>query len=161
MKDIIGLILAVLILFGGCGQKGEAPPEENGNLGVQIQNVQVRMHDEAAPILEALGKPLSYTEVPSCAFEGMEKNYYYGSFYVTTRPEDGNEYIQCLWFTDDSVATEEGVRIGDSREAVEAAYGADSKKGENEYVIQEGNAKLVILLTNDLVTHVQYDALIE
>jgi len=119
------------------------------------------MHDEAAPILEALGKPLQYTEVPSCAFDGVEKNYYYGSFYVTTRPEAGNEYIQCLWFTDDSVATGEGIRIGDSREAVEAAYGTDCKRGENEYVIQKEKAKLVILLTNDLVTHVQYDALTE
>ena len=39
---------------------------------------------EVADVIAALGEPTSYYEVPSCAFEGLEKIYDYSSFEITT-----------------------------------------------------------------------------
>jgi len=160
MKDIIGLILAVLILFGGCGNDTSGSTEEKRKLELTTQDITIQIPADAAPVLQALGEPIQYTEVPSCAFEGMEKTYFYGSFYITTRPEAGKESICTLWFADDSIATDEGVRIGDPREAVEAAYGTNCRKEEDEYVIEGDDSKLTILVKDGSVSHILYEEII-
>lgn len=155
MKDIIGLILAVLILFGGCGQETES--EEK--LTVHLGELTVQMGDPAEPVLAELGQPSRIQEIPSCAFEGMETTYCYGSFYLTAYPGEDGTVIGSLWFSDDTHSTAEGIRIGDSREAVEASYGV-SIEG-NAWEVRKGNTVLTVLLTEDLVSSIQYQLLME
>lgn len=61
-------------------------------------------------LVAALGELRSCTESPGCAFEGVDRIYYYGGFYLSTSQMDGTQCIQCLWFADDTVATEAGGR---------------------------------------------------
>jgi len=158
MKDIIGLILAILILLGGCSSESESSATVDKEYIYDHPKTQIRMHDDAAPVLEALGEPLSSTEQASCAFDGLEITYCFGSFYMSTYPDGDIERIYSLWFADDSAATAEGLRIGDPVETLETLYGI-SYRGEKEITLEGTTGKLKILLSDNMVTSIQYEAI--
>jgi hypothetical protein len=62
---------------------------------------------------------------------------------------------------DDTLSTPEGVAIGDSKEKVESTYGADGYNGINAYEYTKGDCKLTIIMENDLVSSIQYGAVLE
>ena len=132
---------------------------EQDTLTFTYNGLEIAPHAEAAPVIEALGEPKSYTEETSCAFEGLDKTYYYGSFYLATYPMEGKDYVYTLWFADDTVTTAEGIRIGSPQSQVEEAYGADSFNGSNSYVVTKGKCRLVILIEGETVSGVRYEAI--
>ena len=188
MKKLICLILALTFVFAlaACGDESTQPagdsttaannaqPEDNAASDAPAEETaavaegeaytftyggtKIAMNAEAAPILEALGEPKSYTEEESCAFEGLDKTYYFGSFYLQTYPEADTDYIYCLWLVDDSVETEEGIYIGATQAQVEAAYGAEWFNGKNAYVVKTGDCTLTIILDSGVVNSIQYTA---
>ena len=181
MKKTIALTLALCLLLAltacGSSEGGSNAGANNGATGAAggQQNVitetqpvaedsftftyngtKICMHAPAAPIIAALGEPKTYTEEPSCAFQGMDKTYYYGSFYMTTYPVDDKDYVYRWWFVDDTVATEEGIYIGSTQTEVEAAYGADTFNGSNAYIISDEVGTLTIILEEGKVSSIQY-----
>ena len=112
-------------------------------------------------MLEALGEPKSYTEESSCAFEGLDKTYYYGSFYLSTYPMGGKDFVYVLWFADDTVTTAEGIRIGSTQAQVETAYGKDAFNGTNAFEMSKGSSKLTILITDGIVSGIRYEGIID
>lgn len=161
MKKISILLLAALMLFGMMGCDSSDPAPQQDNFTFTYHGTQILLNSDAAPIVDALGEPKSYTEEPSCAFDGLDKTYYYGSFYLSTYPLDGRDYVYSIWFVDDSVATVEGIRIGNTRAEVESAYGADCFNGGNAYTQTKGDSKLTIILTDETVSSIQYEVIIE
>ena len=152
MKKLMALLLAALLLTG-CGGNREKPEYvfETGGMTIAMD---MEMH----PILNALGEPLALTEEPSCAFTGMDRTYYYGSFYIQTYPLEGEEHVRSLWFADDSITTPEGIGLGADRQQVEAAYGSKGWNGTNAYVMTAGHSSLTVLMEGDTVCGVRYDA---
>lgn len=118
----------------------------------------IAMSDDAAPIVTALGEPKSYTEEESCAFEGLSKTYYFGSFYLETYPDGETDRVYSVWLVDDSVTTEEGIYIGSNQQQVEDAYGAEWYNGKNAYIVKAGDCILTIILDNGAVSSIQYTA---
>ena len=157
MKRISLFLLAAIMLLSlaGCGSTDIDPQEENFTF--TYNGTKITLGAEAAPIIDALGEPRSYTEAPSCAFEGMDKTYYYGSFYLSTYPLNGKDFVYSFWFADGSVATEEGIRIGSTKAKVEAIYGADCFNGANAYTQAQSNSKLTILLKDGIVSSILYE----
>lgn len=158
MKRIITILLAMLCL-AGCSAP-EAPAEQD-TLTFTYNGLEIAPHADAAPVIEALGEPKSYTEETSCAFDGLDKTYYYGSFYLATYPRDGKDYVYTIWFADDTVTTAEGIRIGSTQTQVEEAYGPDSFDGSNSYVITKGKSRLVILIEDETVSGIRYEAILD
>lgn len=158
MKRIITILLALLTL-AGCAAP-EAPAGQD-TLAFIYNGVEIAPHADAAPVIEALGEPKSYTEETSCAFEGLDKTYYYGSFYLATYPMDGKDSIYTIWFADDTVTTAEGIRIESPQSQVEEAYGADSFNGTNSYVITQGQSRLVILIAEGAVSGIRYEGILD
>ncbi len=171
MKKLIifALIACMLLSFAGCQSGSEAgastkPSENAGSQAEQTEKgftftykgTEITMHAPAAPILAALGEPVKYTESASCAFDGLDKSYYYGSFYLDTYPKGEEDFVYGWWFADDSVSTEEGIYIGSSRAEVEKAYGTDGYNGTNAYVISRGGATLTVILEEGVVSSIQY-----
>lgn len=149
------------MLFGlaGCGPADNDLQEDT--FSFTYNGIKITLGAEAAQIIDALGEPRSYTEEPSCAFDGMDKTYYYGSFYLSTYPVDGKDYVYDLWFADDGAATDEGIRIGSSRSQVEDAYGKEGFNGTNSFVLTKGQSKLVILVEEGTVSSVRYEVILE
>lgn len=172
MKKTIALLLALTMLaclYGCEGPGGESthPAETvrptkpaSDEYAFNYKGTDIVMNAPAGDIIAALGEPRSYSEETSCAFVGLDKTYFFGSFYLQTYPLEGEDYIYCLWIVDDSVETPEGIYIGASQAAVEAVYGAEAFNGSNAYVITGENSRLTIILDNGVVYSIQYDAVL-
>lgn len=166
MKKFI-LIVTVLCLalsLAACGGGSETGGNASGNtitipedtFTFEYKGTKIQFHAEAAPIIAALGEPVKYTESASCAFQGLDKSYYYGSFYLETYPVEDKDYVYGWWFADDSVSTEEGIYIGASQADVEKAYGTDGYNGSNAYTIKRDSGSLTIILKDGVVSSIQY-----
>ena len=173
MKKIFALILALTMVLALAACGGETAPEttapaakapmapDASSWKYTVRGVDILMHAEAAPVLEALGEPVSYTEEASCAFTGLDKTYYYGGFYLQTYPIGEQDYIFAAWLVDDSSTTPEGIYIGATQAEVEAAYGTEGFNGSNAYVLKGTTSTLTIILEDGKVSSIQYDAVVE
>lgn len=167
MKKLIAIILSLVfaLSFTACGEtpadNGDSSAPKEAGYFFTVNGVKVEMNVDAADVISALGDSKSYTEEASCAFEGLDKTYGYGGYFVSTYPDGDKDYIYSAWFVDDSITTEEGVYIGSTKAEVEKAYGADCFGDSNTATLTKGNSKLIILLTDDAVSSIQYQAVVE
>ena len=172
MKKLIAilLVMATLFAFAACtGTPTENPNPSNGgskqpvvdSFKFNYNGVEIALNAPAEPIVAALGEAKSYTESTSCAFDGLDKQYGYGSFYLKTYPLNGKDYIYGWDFVDDMIENNEGICIGTSKEDVDAVYGADAFNGSNAYTVTKGSGKMTIILENDVVVAIQYVAITE
>ncbi len=112
---------------------------------------------DMADVLSAIGEANAYFESASCAFENeLDKTYTYSGFQISTYPTDGNDYVNYILLTDDTVATPEGVRIGASESEVTAAYGDATEATESMLTYELGGMKLSFSLSDGTVTAIQY-----
>lgn len=170
MKKLISLllILTLALSLAACGEKAPAettaaPQNEAPKVGpgFTYKGTKIALHADMAPILAALGEPISYTEEASCAFEGLDKTYYFGSFYVQTYPQGDKDYVFSIWFADDGVTTDEGIYVGATQAEVEAAYGAESYNGTNAYILTQDKTTFTVILEEGKVSSIQYDVVLE
>ena len=163
MKKLFALLLAatMLLCFAAC-----APTQTPGTPDTQepaqdsftftYKGTKIALNAPAEAVVAALGEPLEYSESTSCAFDGLDKQYKYDSFYLETYPLNGKDYIYGWWFVDDLVETDEGICIGSTQADVEAAYGAENYNGSNAFKVVKGSGSLTVILENGVVTSIQY-----
>jgi hypothetical protein len=159
-KILIGII--VVLLLAGCsgGEQVQSKPQDQGYV-FNYNGIPIVVNTDVEPVLKELGEPLDYFEAESCAFQGLDKTYYYSGFELTTYPKDNTDYISSVYFMDDSVSTAEGIYIGSSVDDVLEAYGEDYTGGENAYIYTKGDSSLIIITENDEVISITYQALVE
>lgn len=116
----------------------------------------IEMDAEAASVIEQLGDPDSYFEAPSCAFEGIDRIYTYGSFELDTYPRDGKDYVSSVIFKDDTIATSEGIGIGDSAAKMEEAYGTGWTDRDGMAVYEKDGMKLCFILDGEEIVSIEY-----
>ncbi len=182
MKKLF-LVVVLALVFTGCGDKNtennnEATPtpvtESQNNQGTaetdtaadktgevkgyvfEYNGVKIAMDMEAAPIIAALGEPASYFEAPSCAFEGLDKNYNYGSFEIDTYEQNGKDYISCVFFRDDLIETPEGVALFETKADMTAAYGEGYKEEYGMLVYEKDGMKLKFILNGEEISSIEY-----
>ena len=135
--------------------KPESQEEEAKNWYFEKDGVRIEMNVPAEPVIEALGEYKSSYEAPSCAFEGMDVVYSYPGFEVLSNVQDGKAVISGIVLRDDTVETAEGIYIGCDQAAVEKAYGQLEQDATN-LKVTKGNCELLIILTDGVVTSIQY-----
>lgn len=134
----------------------EAAPALSGYV-FSHNNVDFTVDMEADVVITALGEPTSYYEVPSCAFEGLEKIYDYTSFEITTYEVDDVDYIANIYLKDDLVTTPEGISLYMTASDITEAYGDDCITAEGQYVYTKDGTKLIIIVNSDLeILSIQY-----
>ena len=178
------LLLAVLALLslcacGGSGEKvidrpaqteaaGSDAPMTAANAQAETEaggyvfihnGVKVPMDAEASAIVEALGEPASYFEAASCAFEGLDKMYTYGGFELDTYPTGDKDFVSAVILRDDSVATPEGVMIGDSAGKLQEVYGEPASVSGDLVTYEAGGMQLRFILEQDAVRSIEYISL--
>lgn len=172
MKKVIALLAAVCLLLtmSACANEknpAKTDPQNNDTTAstpvgdpdayfFTYEGTEIRLHADMAAILQALGEPKKYTESTSCAFEGLDKTYQYDSFVITTYPVGDKDYVYSFWFLDDFAQTNEGIKIGDSQDKVEQAYGAEVFNGKNAYTMKKGDGIFEVIIKDGVVDNITY-----
>lgn len=104
-----------------------------------------------------LGEPSGgYYEAKSCAFEGLDKFWYYDGFTLQGYQKDGADLLYAITFDDDTVKTKEGVKIGDAKEKMTSAYGTGFVQNGTIYAYSSGNMELQFTVKDDVIMGITY-----
>lgn len=176
MKRYIPFLLACLMCLTGCGRNEVDPelmitcaPKEEAQVYV-AQPTQTSQSQTAAltnVVFTANGvdlipgapfdpsllpPPESVYEVPSCAIQGTDNLYNYGTFELTAFDDGTGEVIYSILLVDPNRTTNEGLALGDTAETVSQLYG--------DGYIQEGTARVYPLSTGSLYIILQKDSVV-
>ena len=149
------LIFATLLLIVGCF----AACEQNagGEYAFAYNGHAVRIGEDGKALSETLGAYIDYRESGSCGAEQSDKEFYYPGFRYDTVWSNGADRIVRIVLTDDSVATPQGVKIGDAKSAVIAAYGDKYiETADGSLVYSDANTKLMFGIRDGVVTAIHY-----
>ena len=108
-------------------------------------------------ILPAMPEADAVYSAASCAIEGLDKTYTYGSIVISTQDDGKTERVTGLTIMDDGAATGEGITIGDSAERVKAVYGEPASQSENVWRYLRGKTALRMLFREGMVTSIVYE----
>jgi hypothetical protein len=111
----------------------------------------------AEPVLRQLGEPLNYFEAPSCAFEGIDKTYFFSGIELHTFPMGDNDYVLAVVFTDDSVETPEGVYLGMPVVDALSRLGSGFEQDGGKYTFVEGRGSLGVMTEHGIVVDISYN----
>ena len=161
MKKWIALLLAIFCLIGVCGCKkcqkndgNDPPPYEFVNEGVTVTP-----GADAKPVLEALAaKKLQESAKGSClgVVDGEDVRYVYSGFCIETFRTSTEEEIRWVVFTDDSVETQRGIRVGSTADEVKASYGTNESETDQLLRYQSGGTELRFTLRDGVVIGIEY-----
>ena len=155
-KLLIYILLAAMVFsFASC-KDNNSSVEESKVYTFVSGNTKIAIDADVAPILVALGEWIDYDESASCAFEGLDKVYIYAGFEIQTYPMGEKDFVYMVELYDDTVATEKGIRIGSTKEAVVTAYGTPDKESDTALTYNGKGMSLQFLLSNNIVTSIQY-----
>jgi hypothetical protein len=168
------VIILALLLLTGC--RANTPPQDSSppssatnpettntpsppaGYRFTIVTTTIEMGAPATPAIQTLGEPLHYFEAPSCAFEGIDKIYYYSGFELYTYPFDDDDYILSVILTDDSVSTEKQIYIGMTLDDIIAAYGDEYAQNAGQYTYTLNNTTLSFLIENGTIASIAFRA---
>ncbi len=169
-KRLLTLLFAgvMALSFTACGDDklvvdtiSKAPEQTENTTGntikpsgyvVKINNVELFIGQNMKGVYDKIGETASIRESGSCKYDGTEKEYKFAHLTVTAIIEGDVERIFTISLDDDMVATEEGVRIGDSVSLVSVKYGAST----GGYSYKKDNMSLSFTIKNDEVTDILY-----
>lgn len=98
----------------------------------------------------------SVTVVPSCALEGTDNLYNYGSFELTAMDDGYGEDIYSIYFIDPNLTTPEGLALADDESKIVELYGEDYEQDGSSYVYTRESTMLVIITQDGVVTSIEY-----
>ncbi len=127
----------------------------------ESSGVTMGMNEDVAPIVSGLGDYNNYAESPSCAFNGLDKIYSYNGFDLYTYPKGKKDYVNSVYFTDDTVSTPEGIRLGSTTEEMLAAYGEDYTEEYGVYTYTKEKSALSFIVTDGIIESIEYVAITE
>ena len=155
LKKFIILALIALACLGLVACNSEKKdmavdqPVESG-YKVIIKDTEIVPGAEMSSVLSALGEPKKYFESESCAFQGLDKVYTYDGVVIRTYPDKEVDYVLSVELKDDTVATEEGISIGDSRDKVIETYGeSPSQSTDSSLSYAKGGSVVSFMFGND------------
>ncbi len=186
MKKILSLmlILTLMLTFSACGEETVDPndliitrdpnaTQETQALGencttpapsttAQKENSFAFLADGVALIPGTEFDPTqlppcdSTYEIPSCAGQGMDLVYSYGSFEITAFRSGDKDVIYSIYLIDPNLTTPEGLRLGAPQSRVTELYGADYTTEGAGWVYTRGETSLIILFQGDTVLSIEY-----
>jgi len=152
MKRMTLVLTIVLVLLCACAP---APADEICPLSLSYRGVELTVGMPADEAIAALGEDYTIKESESCAGQGMDRMYTYSSMrlYVFA-PVEGEAVVSSVSYTDDGVATADGLRIGSTAADVVAAMGEPDEKGDARLVYRSDGAVLTFGLRDGVVVSV-------
>ena len=186
MKKMIAVLLSLLMLLTltACGEPADKPADttteavadttanaaEDTTAAAQDTTVATEAQDPGfvftfkgvdlipgqAFDAAAMPEASSVFQVPSCAIEGTDNVYNYGTIEVTAFDDGTGEVIYSVYIMDANTPTNEGLYIGDMLEDIVAAYGEDYTREGDQITYQKGDTLLIIILSGDYVQSIDF-----
>ena len=156
---ILSLILSLMMLCTliACGAEKVEETQETQRVPEWSLNVNGKELYVGMDMPKDLGEPTAYFEAASCAIQGLDKDYTYGSILVKTEDDGKKERIVGLTILDDGAATNMGVTIGSTRDDVVGAHGTPSNESETALTYAAGEGVIAkFLLRDGTVTSITY-----
>lgn len=154
---IIILIIAIIIVRIHIISNRNAENDEVNNIQEYVfcnNNNKIKIDDEFSR--EKYGQEKEYSEIISCAYEGLDRIYKYENYEITTYERDGKERIQSIYLLNDMVKTEEDVKITDSYNKMIEKYSDNYVREENMYTYIQGKTALKFIIENNIITSIEY-----
>ena len=152
------LICGILICLTGCGEektkKGEKSDSSSG-FSIEYKGVDITPGKEfdETKISETAEK----SEIPSCAFDGVDKVYTYPEVEITVAEIDGKDTVYSVYFIDENIATNEGVKISDPKDYMIEKYGNDYENSlSTKFDYVKNGVTLSFIVENDMITGIEY-----
>ena len=177
MKKVLIVIIAIIVIVAICvgvyfltnGSKETNSPAKNGvNTAEDNSEKTIKLEYEGKDMTpgavfsrDIFGEEVTYSEVPSCAGQGTDKVYNYGSYEITAYQDGDQEIIYSVYFIDDQITTTEGVKISDDSSVMLEKYGENYEQTGNQYTYTSGNVELSFIVENDFITSITYTLVIE
>ena len=183
MKKFFAVLLTLCLMLALCAcDSGENTPETtavaDASIGTEAIETTAAPEQTEAPVVQeegfcltfngvelipgtvydaaALPEPGSVYQVPSCAIEGTDNLYNYGTFELTAFDDGEKELIYSILLTDPNITTTEGLALGDDVQKMVDLYGEGYTQQGNAYVYT-GDAELLYIITqNDKVASIEY-----
>ena len=146
-----------ITIASGENNPGGTPAQSSDNYTFTYSGTKITVNTDVTPVLAALGDPTKYYESESCAYQGLDKTYTYPLFVIYTYPSGTGDMISSIELKADAVATEEGIKIGSSKDEVTAAYGAPAEEKGSVIKYKKGETVLSFVFTDNAVTGIVYD----
>lgn len=174
-KSLIVLIVLVIVIaiivgvyFATNSKETSSPSTNNSNTSVEEESIgTLKLEYEGKDMTpgaifskDIFGQEVSYSEVPSCAGQGTDKVYNYGSYEITAYQEGEQEKIYSVYFIDDQITTTEGVKISDDKSVMIEKYGENYEQTGNQYLYRSGNVQLAFIVENEFITSITYTLVI-
>jgi len=139
----------------------EEPMEEPG-FALLFNDFLIEMNQEITYVLSALGEPLDVLEVPSCAFDGMDRVFRYPGVQIHTYPVGDDDLIHTISIRDDSIPTTEGrLFLGSNLQAMFDAYGDEYVHETGMYTFTRGQTTLQFFIDDGIIRDITYGFIIE
>lgn len=154
---IIILIIAIIIVCIHIISNRNTENDEVNNIQEYVfcnNNNKIKIDDEFSR--EKYGQEKEYSEIISCAYEGLDRIYKYENYEITTYERDGKERIQSIYLLNDMVKTEEDVKITDSYNKMIEKYSDNYVREENMYTYIQGKTALKFIIENNIITSIEY-----
>ncbi len=162
LKRRAGILLAAALCFtapqvamGAVWKADDAGQEERGYEFVYGET-RIVLAEDASAALSALGEADSVFEQDSCAYQGKDRVYSYSDFELSTYPSGKEERIASVYFLNDKVQTEEGIKIGSAYDDMVKAYGRNYTEENEVYRYVRQGTELSFYMKNGKIDAVEY-----
>ena len=118
---------------------------------LKVDNKEIKLGETFS--IEKCGKELQYSEVASCAFDGLDKTYTYENYEIKTGEKDK---ITSIYFKDEGISTTEGVKITDTYDKMVQVYTNNFQNEGNKYIYTKGNTQIEFIVENDIIIGIEY-----
>lgn len=160
-KVIIAVCIVLLVLVGGIFFLNRGNDDVKVNTPKKEQKFKLTYEGiDITPGVEfksdSLNKEFEKMVIPSCAnVEGEDNVYKYDNVEITATKYDTYEGVFSVLFLNDTVATDEGIKIGSTTEEVKKAYkGVDTST--STYIYEKDDVKVLFTTENDKVISIEY-----
>ena len=168
LKKVVKILLIFIVICGiligltACGEEKtekvvKKVEEADSSKSFLIEYDDVDVTPGAIFDESKISKTANVSEIPSCAFDGVDKVYTYPEVEITVAEINGKSTVYSVYFIDETITTGEGVKISDSKDLMIEKYGKDYDNSlNNKFDYNKGNVTLSFVIENDIITGIEY-----
>jgi hypothetical protein len=167
MIFVLGSILILTLALAGCGGGDTKDKTTDGEKGKKVEDAsfgfsyngkRIVPGMDMKDVLAITGEAKDIFEAPSCAFNGVDRIYYFAGFELNSWPDGDTERLLSVVLKDDSVETDEGLYLGATKEDAQAIYGAGKENDlGTEISWTEGDLKLRVVFEGNIASGIGID----